>query len=529
MLLKFAVILIEVSPSFALGYTGSTGSLDSIKTWLEDCERSHEACRPPASVLPNRVVELSRDPGGQVVLRLVRGLGRRENYACLSHRWGPSTERCKTTTRTLGVHLNQIPSNILPKTFREAGEVALHLNLKYLWIDSLCIIQNDTEDWKVQASQMSNIYSGAYVTIAATSSSDGDNGIFHTVSTITISPVEADRSDLLSSSIRGISPAPHGAPHGILAPPVRSTFRSSHVVGFFKNVYCRRDSSTSPDMRSCWNAWITKCGMAASKSPWLGKWDFHGCNNPNDFTTQWYDLIGEYSALQLTYASDKIPALAGIARHFGTRCRNYLGCYVAGLWEKNLAQDLIWHVRLGGVSTRPETSTVPSWSWASVTGGVMQLQGLTETTTASEHLRVMGYHVELAGPDEYGPLKYAEINVRGLVVEGSWMIKPGSSSNNSIHYLPGSHNGSIRTKGYEMYPDYIFSDTEGSRRWEGEGRVFCLKTGFLISGYHVCLILRSLNEERTVFERVGLLQLAYRAYVDSWYEDGQSAETFKLL
>ena len=66
----------------------------------------------------------------------------------------------------------------------------------YLWIDPLCIVQDDTEGWKAQAAQMCNIYSGAYLTIAATSSGDGDNGMLHAVSTIPISPVETNRSDV---------------------------------------------------------------------------------------------------------------------------------------------------------------------------------------------------------------------------------------------------------------------------------------------------------------------------------------------
>lgn len=71
-----------------------------------------------------------------------------------------------------------------------------------------------------------------------------------------------------------------------------------------------------------------------------------------------------------------------------------------------------------------------------------------------------------------------------------------------------------------MNADYKFTDAEGSRHLEEGCRVFCLKTGFVGDGCHVCLILRSLDEEQTVLERVGLLQWTPMDAVDSWYKDG---------
>ncbi|KAK8023296.1 HET-domain-containing protein [Apiospora marii] len=470
-------------PSFALGYTGSTGSLNSIRAWLEDCELSHENCRPPADILPDRVVELSRDPGGQIIFRLVQGLGRRAAYACLSHRWGPSTERCKTTTATLAAHFEQVPSSILPKNFREASEVALYLGLKYLWIDSLCIIQDDAEDWKVQAAQMCNIYSGAYLTIAATSSGDSDNGMFRTVSTIPISPVETNRSDIFIREYPSHFPSPQWSPdpNELAKFPLltrgwvyQERLLSPRVVHFTR---CEVLLECSARKAYC------ECGEAADVPTWARK---HNYRNPwpEKVRSEWNELVGEYSALQLTYTSDKIPALAGIARYYGTRHRSSFGRYVAGLWENSLPQDLLWYVKNAEGVTRPEVSPEPSWSWASVTGRIDTWEISRTATTASEQIQV--FHP--------------------------------------------SHNGSsIGTGGYDVHPDYMFSDAKGARRLEEGSQVFCLKTGFLLGGRHFCLILRSLDEERTVFERVGLLQRTLKEEVDSWYEDGQTAHTFRFV
>jgi hypothetical protein len=64
----------------------------------------------------------------------------------------------------------------LPKTFRDAVRVAQNLGIQYLWIDSLCIIQWNEEDWKSEAKRMQDVYAGAYCTIAATSADDSNAG-----------------------------------------------------------------------------------------------------------------------------------------------------------------------------------------------------------------------------------------------------------------------------------------------------------------------------------------------------------------
>ncbi|KAK8119770.1 heterokaryon incompatibility protein-domain-containing protein [Apiospora kogelbergensis] len=519
----------KVSPSVALGYTGSTVSFNSIKTWLEDCETSHEGCRPLASVFPDRVVELSTDAGGQVVFRLEQSLGRRqESYACLSHRWGPSTGRCKTTTKTLAAHLEQIPSHILPKTFQEASKVALHLGLKYLWIDSLCIIQDDTEDWKIQAAQMCNIYSGAYVTIAATSSSDSDNGMFHIVAKIPISPVETKRSDIF---IREYPDHEY-----MNNRPKLADLSESAEFPLLRRGWVYQERLLSPrfvhftrnevSMECSGNKGYCECGGAASHRS--KKNELYSWTDSSDVKTLWRQMARDYSYLGLTYGSDRIPALAGIARHFGTKHRSSLGGYVAGLWENSLAQDLLWVVPPTRSCTRPEFRPVPSWSWASVTSGVVWPYYWREMTAPSGHIHVVSYHVELAGPDEFGPIQHAEMTVRGLLAEGSWTVDSGSPDGKLIQYRPG-YIGSTGTGGYEMYPDYTFSDALGSHHLEEGCRVFCLKTGFEVNDCYACLILRSLNEEQTGFERVGVLKTAPKDVVDSWYEEGQVAQTFKLL
>lgn len=70
------------------------------------------------------------------------------------------------------------PSSELPKTFQDAIVVSRRLQIKYLWIDSLCILQDSPEDWKHESAQMHHVYGNAYVTIAADDSRDSSEGLF---------------------------------------------------------------------------------------------------------------------------------------------------------------------------------------------------------------------------------------------------------------------------------------------------------------------------------------------------------------
>ena len=102
-------------------------------------------------------------------------------YTALSHRWGvhpPSKTdpRFCTTDDNVDARLNGFTLSELPKTFRDAVRVTRELEIDYLWIDSLCIIQWNSEDWKREADRMEDVFASAYCTIAATSAADSDAG-----------------------------------------------------------------------------------------------------------------------------------------------------------------------------------------------------------------------------------------------------------------------------------------------------------------------------------------------------------------
>lgn len=127
-----------------------------IGDWLGECRSFHEHCRDTEeALLPTRVIDVG---SALVEPRLhISGETERASYFALSHCWGPSDPkipRLVTTRANFKHHCVKLPISSLPKTFRDAVEVTRNLGIRFLWIDSLCVIQGDTADWVHEASKM---------------------------------------------------------------------------------------------------------------------------------------------------------------------------------------------------------------------------------------------------------------------------------------------------------------------------------------------------------------------------------------
>lgn len=83
-------------------------------------------------------------------------------YVTLSHRWGSGAFKLEKTT--YGDMLNGMRVSILPATYQDAIKVTRHLKIRYLWIDSICIFQDERLDIQKEA------VSSFQVVIAATTS-----------------------------------------------------------------------------------------------------------------------------------------------------------------------------------------------------------------------------------------------------------------------------------------------------------------------------------------------------------------------
>lgn len=124
-------------------------------------------------------------------VRLVEGFNIRDDpYVTLSHRWGspdpPKLYAIRDDADGKIAILNLtsgVSSSSLPRTFRDALNIVLHCGMRYLWIDSLCILQDKdadgrNPDWEREAAKVGDIYAGAVFNIVALSGSNSDGGLF---------------------------------------------------------------------------------------------------------------------------------------------------------------------------------------------------------------------------------------------------------------------------------------------------------------------------------------------------------------
>jgi len=127
-------------------------------------------------ILPTRIISLG--PSDSSIKLWQPPEGARGQYACPSHCWG-NHQPLRTIKHNYAFLQAGIPWSDLPKTFREAIQFARTLDIPYLWIDSLCIIQDDIDDWNQEAGRMALIYNNSYITFSATSSRNCDDDLFH--------------------------------------------------------------------------------------------------------------------------------------------------------------------------------------------------------------------------------------------------------------------------------------------------------------------------------------------------------------
>jgi hypothetical protein len=158
-----------------------------LREWLRWCDKSHDCNKHQDGsipALPTRLLYVG-DPDGPDynpdALRLYHSTQiERIKFVALSHCWGKLAEEHKrrfcTTDNNIKARLEKFSFSNLPKTFQDAVQVTRELGIQYLWIDSLCIVQGNVEDWRREAGRMEGVFASAYCTISATSAANSNAG-----------------------------------------------------------------------------------------------------------------------------------------------------------------------------------------------------------------------------------------------------------------------------------------------------------------------------------------------------------------
>jgi Heterokaryon incompatibility protein (HET) len=155
-------------------------NLQIIQQLISDCNDKHSTCGLVKQAgLPSRLIDVQLDNEGETRLVSSAGLCGSTKYAALSHVWGNIQANgpfLTTTEATIDARRHGIDISTMPPNFQDAITVARALGLRYIWIDSICIIQDSFTDWHYEAQRMARVYSNAFITIVATSAASAHEG-----------------------------------------------------------------------------------------------------------------------------------------------------------------------------------------------------------------------------------------------------------------------------------------------------------------------------------------------------------------
>jgi len=142
-------------------------------TWITDCVKNHPRCiNDSRPFIPTRLLDVAAFQNSDDIRLVMLDVKLSPTrYVALSHCWGPTTQLPITTTvSTLENRMQRIKFSHLSQTFQDAVKLVKQLGQHYLWIDSLCIIQDDKTDWAIEAAAMAAVYGNSIFTIFALSS-----------------------------------------------------------------------------------------------------------------------------------------------------------------------------------------------------------------------------------------------------------------------------------------------------------------------------------------------------------------------
>ncbi|KAJ4208907.1 hypothetical protein NW759_013508 [Fusarium solani] len=392
----------------------SQAAFDRVAKWLSYCLEHDEACAMPnPGFMPRRLIDVGSWDGSREPF-LFRPC-QPAPYACLSYCWGSDIDRIlKTTTSNISSHHASIPMAKMPLAIQDAIIVCRGLKIRNLWVDSLCIPQDDPVAWLEDASQMDQIYLHSLLTISALEPSSCKSRF--------LGKQRYGDPEWQRRFVADLPPGYDEAPLEIfIRPTIDTDDDMSKKWSLDKRGWCLQESLL-PNRRLCFTGdemiWeclcrkICECGhilwrpqpfqfqrLATSFKAGRFKAKVNPSNplpvitfyqescmrdpergNLSIAHERWRDIVTEYSSRSVSRRKDKLNALSGLAK----LVRETLQAdeYAAGLWKREFHFDLAWGANWFHPYIEPqeflkpvtnqdtnrddELGGIPSWSWASV-------------------------------------------------------------------------------------------------------------------------------------------------------------------
>jgi hypothetical protein len=404
-------------------------SFNLARRWIDDCLEFHEHCPgPEIPALPTRVIDVGAEDEDDP--KLVLSKGQKGWYATLSYCWGGS-QPFTLTLETMESKQQGISVSETPNTFRDAIRVARLLNIQYLWIDALCIIQDSEVDKAVEMATMDQVYHNAAVTIAAANVEACSQSFLARwvprsyPDPFRLAKIKFPCADEQTGNIfveSGLGYGPNKEPLSKRGWALQERLVSPRVLTFGRHQmwwHCQTAQHSegggfSDDFVGIGNS-MERLGYDFFQQ----KGESQRSTGSNPVYENWRDIVDDYSNRQLTVRTDTLPALSGIATRFASVLND---TYCAGLWRNDMLRCLAWWTAPGAETRRPSEYRAPTWSWASIDTSVCWWR--REAKPKMEFLiptEVINCEVKLVYPmAPFGEVQAGTVELRGLVKDLDW-------------------------------------------------------------------------------------------------------------
>jgi Heterokaryon incompatibility protein (HET) len=434
--------------STARGIQGSLANLGSeswtkqSKLWIQHCN-THAKCCQQQEVpfksersIPSNLIDLT-NPSKPKLVRHYE-IDQKVSYSALSYCWGIN-QTYVLTKGSMNDRLRELDTAQLQRTILDAIEVTVNLGYSYLWVDSLCIIQDGISDFD-EIAVMDQIYSRSEVTIVAANASSAEEGFLK----------DPEQSQYFVDPIN----IPVGDGGKRLTIAYRSHYKpskdpiNSRAWTLQERILSRRCLIFSYDGLKWLCREIQRNPNGPPEAPIMFPQILSDATTDDDFRQSWLEIRAEYTSRKMTQPSDKLRAISAITNQISTATG---WTYLAGLWKEYLFFDLHWNrdresmtpivgssETMNRLMSRPEKYRAPSWSWASVDGQVVDA-GDDELRTPLD-FEIISSALKYDGESEdakfhFAPIVSGLLIVKGRVAEYKWRSSTAEDISADLYLL----------------------------------------------------------------------------------------------
>lgn len=403
------------------------------------CRLKHEKCNISLDpdFMPARLLDLEPGPLVYDLIRLiVVPSGFKEPYATLSYCWGDA-QNLRLTEDVLYEFTNKgILRSRLPATIRDACDLCVGIGIRYLWVCSLCIVQDLELDWTEQSAAMAAIYNCSDLTISAASGRNCSAGLFdkRSYQSQPFATIKCEGPGSMTGSccVRGGS-----VPQSFHEPTDRRGWTLQETL-LSRRLLVRGTAQISWQCTvSRWNQSGTVAAASRTMERIFPCPPLTYCLDhriqlydtsletrllENLVPQVWQDLVWNYSRRSLSLSKDKLPAISGLARWLHRHC-SADETYLAGLWKSQLPGGLLWYNNLPlpadtKKASRPVIYRAPSWTWASLDCDYLTWLGPGPEDHAA---KILDYHLLYKSDDIFGEVVDGYLDIEAPIKQG-WLV-----------------------------------------------------------------------------------------------------------